>query len=71
MPVNPKIVQKIEGLEAPPKIKQILQNILEVEDANEAMETQKQIIKTYDRLLERFSKDEELKKFCDEYGNQN
>lgn len=69
MPVNPKIIQKIEKTTLPPKLKQLIQNVLEVEEENEAINTHKQIVKTYDRWLDMYVKDDELIKFCDQYGN--
>lgn len=69
MVVNSKIIEKIDSLDISPKIKQLLHNVLEIEDENETMNTQKQVIKIYDRLLDRFTTDEEIIKFCDGYGH--
>lgn len=67
MPINPKILQKVDTLDVPEKLKQIIIDALEAEDELEASGTQKQFLKTYDRLLDKFAKDSELIKFSEEY----
>lgn len=67
MPINPKILQKVDTLEVPEKLKQIIIEALEAEEELEATGTQKQFLKSYDRLLDKFAKDAELIKFSEEY----
>lgn len=68
MPINPKILQKIDLLDVPDKIKQIITLVLETEEELEASGTQRQFFKNYDKLLDRFAKDDDLLRFCETYG---
>lgn len=68
MPINPKIIEKIESLTIPDKVKQFITEALETEDYLEATATQKQSLKSYDKLLDKFAANEDVIKFCDSYG---
>lgn len=67
MPINPKILQKVDSLDVPDKIKQIITQVFDTEEELEATGTQKQFLKIYDKMLDKFAKEEDLLKFCEEY----
>lgn len=67
MVVNPLIFNKIEQLSVPPKVKQLLKRVLEVEEQLEVTGTKKDHFRNYDHILDSFVKDDEIIKFCNEH----
>lgn len=64
MPTNPLILDKIERLDVPDKIKMILNEILEMEERLELVGEKRGAVQSISKILEKYADDEDVKEFC-------
>lgn len=67
MAINRLIFDKIEQLSVPPKVKNLLKRVLEIEEQLEISGTKKDHFRNYDHILDSFAKDDEIITFCNEH----
>jgi len=67
MPINPLIIEKIEKLNVPDKIKNLLKRMLETEEQLEIFGTKKDYFINYDNILDKFANDKEIIQFSENY----
>lgn len=67
MAINRLIIEKIDSLTVPNKIKSLLKLMLETEEQLEIHGNKKDYFKNYDNILDKFAKDEEIIKFGDSF----
>ena len=66
MTINPLISAKIQNDEIPSKIKQILNEILNMEIDMDKQNAQKDFKSNIGKILEKYADDEEVCKFCEQ-----
>ena len=64
LPINPLILNKIESLDVPDKIKMILNEILEIEDRLEIKNEKRGAVQSISKILEKYADDNDVKEFC-------
>lgn len=67
MPINPLIVEKVNGLGVPETIKEMLLDVLKVEDTLEARGEQRNAAMSLGKILERHADKDAVVKFCERY----
>lgn len=67
MAVNPLIIEKIDKLNVPDKIKNLLKLMLDTEEQLEIHGTKKDYFKNFDNILDKFAKDEDIIQFGDDF----
>lgn len=67
MAVNPLIIEKIDKLDVPDKIKNLLKLMLDTEEQLEIHGTKKDYFKNFDNILDKFAKDEDIIQFGDDF----
>lgn len=64
MPINPLILAKIENLDVPDKIKEIIKKILNTEDSMEILGGKRNAVDSLAKILEEYDNDPEVQEFC-------
>lgn len=67
MAINPLIIEKIDKLNVPDKIKNLLKLMLDTEEQLEIHGTKKDYFKNFDNILDKFAKDEDIIQFGDDF----
>jgi hypothetical protein len=67
MAINPLIIEKIEKLNVPDKIKNLLKLMLETEEQLEIHGSKKDYFKNYDNILDKFANDKEIIQFSENH----
>ena len=67
LPINPLILEKIDNLDIPTKIKEILNEALNAEDQMNILHETKNFKENIVKILEKFADDEEVRRFCKDY----
>ena len=67
MTINPLISDKIQNDEIPSKVKQVLNEILNMEINMDAQNARKDYKSNIGKILEKYADDEEICKFCERY----
>ncbi len=62
--INPLILDKIDSLDVPDKIKMILKEILEMEDRLEIHDEKRGAVSSISKILEKYADEGDVKEFC-------
>lgn len=68
MAINPLIVKGIKSLDAPDSVKQVLSDVLEVEDSDMAWGDRDAVNVSIKRILKECTNNKEVVNFCDKHG---
>lgn len=68
MAINPLIIKGIESLDAPDSVKQVLHDVLEVEDSDMAWGDREAVNMSIKRILKECTNNKEVVEFCDKHG---
>lgn len=67
MTINKLIIEKIDDLDVPDKIKKLLKLMLETEEQLEIHGNKKDYFKNFDNILDKFCNDQEIIQFGDNF----